>query len=281
MSLLRRSVRSADFARESAGGILVFLAAQGKAQRILRLNLQPLSLLGYPNHSLGNEGVAVRVLAISEAPAMSAADLHLMNCVNEHMPIWLDSDRQAHQRVDKPTRCTRTADSEAHKCSNMVYEAPCVDAVSASKLVMYQPPTVSALCFSLFNVVSASLWEAPNLDRGGSMLEQDMVVFMTKTGGFSVPDGDEHRVVMLDFALCRFRKPEESDAEWGRAQWRPDEEGAIGAVVCKQDWPNWALSCDLRNPISGLSGRLERMTMVDAVCSSEWCGWYYSQRQKP
>ncbi|KAF7188220.1 hypothetical protein HII31_10505 [Pseudocercospora fuligena] len=47
----------------------------------------------------------------------------------------------------------------------------------------------------------------------------------------AVPDGDDHRVVMLDLALCRFRKPEESEAEWGREKWCEDEEGAIGRVM--------------------------------------------------
>ncbi|KAK4496493.1 hypothetical protein PRZ48_012473 [Zasmidium cellare] len=47
----------------------------------------------------------------------------------------------------------------------------------------------------------------------------------------SVPDGDEHRVVMLDFALCEFKEPEQSEVDWGRAKWNQDEEGAIGAVM--------------------------------------------------
>ncbi|KAL9107117.1 MAG: hypothetical protein Q9187_008471 [Circinaria calcarea] len=40
-----------------------------------------------------------------------------------------------------------------------------------------------------------------------------------------------YRVVILDFAQCRIREPEESDEEWGRAKWVQDEEGAIGQVM--------------------------------------------------
>ncbi|KAF2771426.1 hypothetical protein EJ03DRAFT_372779 [Teratosphaeria nubilosa] len=47
----------------------------------------------------------------------------------------------------------------------------------------------------------------------------------------SVPDDDEHRVVMLDFALCTFRDTGQTEAEWGRAKWSQDEEGAVGAVM--------------------------------------------------
>lgn len=44
------------------------------------------------------------------------------------------------------------------------------------------------------------------------------------------PD-DAYRVVVLDFAQCRLREPEESIEEWGRAKWTQDEVGAIGAVM--------------------------------------------------
>ena len=47
----------------------------------------------------------------------------------------------------------------------------------------------------------------------------------------AVSDDDQHRVVMLDFALCNFREPEQSEAEWGAAKWSQDEEGAVGAVM--------------------------------------------------
>lgn len=47
----------------------------------------------------------------------------------------------------------------------------------------------------------------------------------------TVPDGHEHRVVMLDFALCEFKSPNQSEHDWGRAKWTQDEEGAIGAVM--------------------------------------------------
>lgn len=47
----------------------------------------------------------------------------------------------------------------------------------------------------------------------------------------SVPEGHEHRVVMIDFALCELRTPEQSEFEWGRAKWDVDEEGAVGVVM--------------------------------------------------
>lgn len=41
----------------------------------------------------------------------------------------------------------------------------------------------------------------------------------------------KYRIVMLDFGQCLERKPDESDAEWGREKWCQDEEGAIGLVM--------------------------------------------------
>ena len=48
------------------------------------------------------------------------------------------------------------------------------------------------------------------------------------------PDADAqggYRVIMIDFAQCRFRGEDESDLKWGRAKWSQDEEGAIGFVM--------------------------------------------------
>jgi hypothetical protein len=48
------------------------------------------------------------------------------------------------------------------------------------------------------------------------------------------PDADAqggYRVIMIDFAQCRFRGEDESDLKWGRAKWSQDEEGAIGLVM--------------------------------------------------
>ncbi|KAF5019283.1 hypothetical protein F66182_8715 [Fusarium sp. NRRL 66182] len=42
-----------------------------------------------------------------------------------------------------------------------------------------------------------------------------------------VPKDDSYQVFMIDFGQCRFRRENESDAEWGRAKWRQDEEGAV------------------------------------------------------
>lgn len=54
-----------------------------------------------------------------------------------------------------------------------------------------------------------------------------------RPGNFIVvpADGDGYRVYMIDFGQCRVRRDGESDAEWGRAKWQQDEEGAIGLVM--------------------------------------------------
>lgn len=41
----------------------------------------------------------------------------------------------------------------------------------------------------------------------------------------------EYQVFMIDFGQCRLRRENESDAEWGRAKWIQDEEGAVGVVM--------------------------------------------------
>ncbi|KAK7428880.1 hypothetical protein QQZ08_004650 [Neonectria magnoliae] len=46
-----------------------------------------------------------------------------------------------------------------------------------------------------------------------------------------VPEDQAYRVFMIDFGQCRLRREDESDAEWGRAKWIQDEEGAVGAVM--------------------------------------------------
>ncbi|TGO45749.1 hypothetical protein BCON_0368g00010 [Botryotinia convoluta] len=45
------------------------------------------------------------------------------------------------------------------------------------------------------------------------------------------PTQGKYRVIMLDFAQCTFREPEETDKQWGRKKWNQDEEGAIGLVM--------------------------------------------------
>ena len=48
------------------------------------------------------------------------------------------------------------------------------------------------------------------------------------------PDGRRHpycKVFMIDFGMSRFRGPDESDAEWGRAKHGEDEECAVGIVM--------------------------------------------------
>lgn len=41
----------------------------------------------------------------------------------------------------------------------------------------------------------------------------------------------EHEVVIIDFAQCRFRREDQSEAAWKHEKWRQDEEGAIGYVM--------------------------------------------------
>ena len=50
------------------------------------------------------------------------------------------------------------------------------------------------------------------------------------------PDGHRHpysKVFMIDFGMSRFRGPDESDAEWGRAKHNENEEGAVGLIMRK------------------------------------------------
>ncbi|KAL8974698.1 MAG: hypothetical protein Q9197_001067 [Variospora fuerteventurae] len=44
-------------------------------------------------------------------------------------------------------------------------------------------------------------------------------------------DLEECEVVMIDFALCRFREIDQSEADWRHEKCRQDEEGAIGYVM--------------------------------------------------
>ncbi|KAL8942985.1 MAG: hypothetical protein Q9216_001341 [Gyalolechia sp. 2 TL-2023] len=45
------------------------------------------------------------------------------------------------------------------------------------------------------------------------------------------PDSEREVVVVIDFAQCRFREMNQSDADWRHEKWRQDEEGAIGYVM--------------------------------------------------
>ncbi|KAF7555562.1 hypothetical protein G7Z17_g2047 [Cylindrodendrum hubeiense] len=40
-----------------------------------------------------------------------------------------------------------------------------------------------------------------------------------------------YRIVMIDFGCCRLRDDDETDAEWGLAKQRQDEEGAMGEIM--------------------------------------------------
>ncbi|KAH7246592.1 hypothetical protein BKA59DRAFT_439214 [Fusarium tricinctum] len=46
-----------------------------------------------------------------------------------------------------------------------------------------------------------------------------------------VPKNGAYRVFMIDFGQCRFRRKDETDAEWGRAKRDQDEEGAVALVM--------------------------------------------------
>jgi hypothetical protein len=46
-----------------------------------------------------------------------------------------------------------------------------------------------------------------------------------------VPKNGTYSVFMIDFGQCRFRRKDETDAEWGRAKWGEDEEGAVALIM--------------------------------------------------
>jgi hypothetical protein len=46
-----------------------------------------------------------------------------------------------------------------------------------------------------------------------------------------VPENDTYRVFMIDFGQCKFRRNDETDAEWGRDKWIQDEEGAAALII--------------------------------------------------
>ena len=55
-----------------------------------------------------------------------------------------------------------------------------------------------------------------------------------KTRNFLVRKNGESgsfKVFIIDFALCEFRGPEQSDEEWRKEKWAQDEEGAVGCVM--------------------------------------------------
>ena len=45
------------------------------------------------------------------------------------------------------------------------------------------------------------------------------------------PRKDEYQVLMIDFSLCEFRQPKQTDEEWSKAKRLQDEEGAVGAIM--------------------------------------------------
>jgi len=53
---------------------------------------------------------------------------------------------------------------------------------------------------------------------------------------FVVTQVSEHdyKVFMIDFALCRFKGENESNAEWADAKFTKDEEGAVGLIMKKR-----------------------------------------------
>ena len=67
------------------------------------------------------------------------------------------------------------------------------------------------------------------------ILNQDVrpenFVIQARTGGNK--EVEDYHVFMVDFALCRFRGENESDADWGKAKNTKDEEGAVGLRMKK------------------------------------------------
>ena len=59
----------------------------------------------------------------------------------------------------------------------------------------------------------------------------------------------ECEVVVIDFALCKFREIGQSEAAWKHEKWRQDEEGAIGYVMARKldgafkYWPSYRFLC--------------------------------------
>ncbi|KAF4993063.1 hypothetical protein FGRMN_6751 [Fusarium graminum] len=49
-----------------------------------------------------------------------------------------------------------------------------------------------------------------------------------------VPENDKYKVFMIDFAQCRLRREDETDAEWGLDKNSRDETGAIAMVMAKR-----------------------------------------------
>lgn len=95
-------------------------------------------------------------------------------------------------------------------------------------------------------------------------------------GNFMVlplPERHQHprgyRVCMIDFGLCQFRGPHESDVEWGRRKFEQDEEGAVGLVMKEMLAEQHGF--DLRYRDSGRycefagAGKAERLTDEDRI----------------
>jgi hypothetical protein len=47
-------------------------------------------------------------------------------------------------------------------------------------------------------------------------------------------EGDKYKAIMIDFALCVFKKSDEELSEWREAQASQDEEGAVGYVMARK-----------------------------------------------
>lgn len=45
---------------------------------------------------------------------------------------------------------------------------------------------------------------------------------------------DTYKVFMIDFALCRFKRDDESDRHWAKAKFTKNEEGTSGFVMKKR-----------------------------------------------
>jgi hypothetical protein len=90
-------------------------------------------------------------------------------------------------------------------------------------LGLHAPPTAwQRVCEEAIRVV--------NLIGEYGLLNEDVktrnVLVRTKDPAF-----DSFGVVFIDFGHCRFRQPEQPEAEWVHEKTRKDEEGAIGCVM--------------------------------------------------
>lgn len=87
----------------------------------------------------------------------------------------------------------------------------------------------------MINKVPRSLWqsivdraiEIVNIISDHGVLNEDV----RPDNFIIVPKDGTYQVFMIDFGMCKLRRDDESDAEWGRKKWDEDEAGAVGVIM--------------------------------------------------